>query len=55
LFKISNLVLGGVVIVTNLYSSLEGQREIENDREIENSRKTRGDYASNDTGTALRK
>jgi hypothetical protein len=27
LFKISNVVLGGEGIVTDLYSSLEGQRE----------------------------
>jgi hypothetical protein len=38
LFKISNLVLGGEAIVTDLYSSLEGQRAWENDRWIETER-----------------
>jgi hypothetical protein len=55
LFKISNLGLGGGAIVTNLYISLERQREWESDREIKKTSKTRGDYASCDTGTALRK
>jgi hypothetical protein len=32
LFKVSNLVLGGEAIVTDLYSSLEGQRENDTDR-----------------------
>jgi hypothetical protein len=37
LFKISNLVSGGGMIVTDLHSSLEGERErgIERMREIE--------------------
>ena len=35
LFKISNFSLGGMVIVTDLYSGLEGQRVWESDREIE--------------------
>jgi hypothetical protein len=55
LFKISNLVLGGQAIVTDLCSSLEGEREWESDREVEKTSKTRGDYASYDKGTALRK
>jgi hypothetical protein len=37
LFKISNLVLGGEAIVTDLYSSLEEQRR----KERERVRKTR--------------
>jgi len=42
-----------MAIVTDLYSSLEGQREWESDRVTERNSKTR-DYASYGTGAALR-
>jgi hypothetical protein len=54
LFKISNLVLGLKVIVTDMYSSLEEGGE-EREREREKASKTRGDYATYDTETAIRK
>jgi hypothetical protein len=38
LFKLSNLVLGGEVIVTDMYSSLEGERESEKVRDRERGR-----------------
>jgi hypothetical protein len=37
-FEIGNLVLDGEVIVTDLYSSLEGQRETDRQRERERAR-----------------
>ena len=49
-----------MAIVPDLYSTLKGkrerERERESDREIEREKtsKTRGDYASYDTGTVLR-
>jgi hypothetical protein len=48
LFKIGNLISGGKAIVTDLYSSIEGTERVE-------TIKTRGEKASYDTGTALRK
>jgi len=48
------LVSVGMAIVTDLDSSLEGQREWESNRERERGKttKTRGDCASYDEGTA---
>jgi hypothetical protein len=55
MFKISHLVSGGEVIVTNLYRNLEEQRQREGEWRGEKTSKTPGDDASYDTGTALRK
>jgi hypothetical protein len=38
-FKISNLVLRGEAIVTDLCSSLEGQRQLESERVIDRQRR----------------
>jgi hypothetical protein len=47
LFIFSNFSLGGMAIVTDLYSTLEGYREWESDREIQREdQKKGGDYAS---------
>jgi hypothetical protein len=55
--KLAILFLGGQQIVTDLYSSLEGETKRESDRvrEREKTSKTRGDYASYNMGRALRK
>jgi hypothetical protein len=57
MFKISNLILGGEAIVTNLYTSLQGESDRGTEtvigRERERDSRPRGDCPSYDTETAI--